>query len=109
MKWGENSDLSRIEFKEVAAPSKLVWHQSSTDSNWNVISNPMMPEWPRIVATTVTFEEKGNQTKVRLSWVPFEASDAEIACFAGAMENFGKGWGAGFDMIADILEEMQAG
>ncbi len=108
MKWGENSDLSRIEFKEVVAPERLVWHQSSTDADWNVIANPMMPDWPRTVATTVTFQEVGQQTKVRLSWLPFEASDAEIACFAGAMENFGKGWGAGFDMIAEILAEMKA-
>jgi len=106
MKWGEKSDLSEMTFIEVVEPEKLVWHHSSTDADWNVVSNPMMPDWPRVLLTKVTFEENGDQTNVRLSWIPHEASDAEIACFEGAMDNFGGGWGAGFNIIAEILQEL---
>ncbi|MFN3232090.1 MAG: SRPBCC domain-containing protein [Alphaproteobacteria bacterium] len=109
MKWGEKSDLSRIEFREVSAPSKLVWHHSSSDADWNVIANPMMPDWPRTVLTTVTFEDQGDRTAVRLTWTPFEATEAEIACFAGAMDGFGKGWASGFSIIDEMLVELQQG
>ncbi len=109
MKMGENSMLSKVVFKEVTPPELLVWHHhSSTDSNWETVSNPKMPDWPKILLTTVAFEEEGTKTKVRLTWVPFEASEDEIACFAGAVGNMGKGWEGGYAVIDQILSELQA-
>ena len=109
MKWGDNAMLSKIVFQEITAPEKLVWHHhSSTDKEWNTISNPQMPDWPRILFTTVTFEEDGAKTNVRLSQVPMNASDAEIACFAKMMEGMSKGWGSGYAIIDEILQELQA-
>ncbi len=108
MKWGEKGDLSKAELLEVVAEEKLVWHHSSTDSDWNIISNPMMADWPRVLLTTVTFEVVGSKTNVRLTWVPFEATDAEIACFAGAVAGMGKGWESGFAIMDEIFAELQA-
>jgi len=108
MKMQSMSDFSRMTFTEVVPEKKLVWHHSTTDADWNLISNPMMPDWPRVLLTTVTFQEAGEKTKVRLTWVPFEATDTEIACFAGAMDGFGSGWGAGFTIMDTILAELQA-
>ena len=68
----------------------------------------MMPDWPRVLLTTVTFEQDGGRTKLRLTWVPHAASDAEIACFAAAMGGMDKGWGSGMDLLADLLAELQA-
>ncbi len=107
MRMGERSDLSKMTFTEVVQEERLAWHHSSTDADWNVTSNSMMPEWPRVILTTVTFEDDGEGTAVRLSWVPHEATEAEIACFAGAMEGFGSGWGAGFAILDDLLAQMQ--
>lgn len=108
MRMGKRSDLSKMTFKEVVPEERLVWLHSSTDADWNVTSNPMMPEWPRVILTTVTFADDGEGTAVRLSWVPYDPTDAEIACFAGAMEGFGSGWGAGFAILDDLLAELQA-
>jgi hypothetical protein len=63
---------------------------------------------PRVLLTTVTFEEDGGQTRMRLTWVPHDASEAEIACFAAAMEGMGRGWGAGMDLLVALLAELQA-
>ena len=83
------SDLSKMTFQEIVPEEKLVWHHASTDADWNIVSNPMMPDWPRVLLTTVTFQDEGSaNTKVRLVWTPHEASDAEIACFAGAKDGF---------------------
>ncbi len=108
MKWGDNSDLSRMEFQEVVPREKLVWHHASADADWNVTTNPMMPDWPRLMLTTVTFEDMGAKTKVRLTMVPIEATDAEIACFAAAMAGMAKGWGSGFSIQDEIFAELQA-
>ena len=108
MRMGGGSHYQRVEYTEVIAPEKLVWLHSVSDGDWNIAANPMMPDWPRILLTTVTFEEKDGQTDVRLTWVPHEASDAEIACFAGAIAGLDKGWGKGMELLAEILEELQA-
>jgi uncharacterized protein YndB with AHSA1/START domain len=108
MRFGDTSDLSKSVFQEVLPQEKLVWQTSSTDSDWNVIPNPMMPDWPRVMLTIVTFEESGARTKVQLTWVPFQASDAEITCFTGAVANMGKGWESGFTIMDELLAELQA-
>lgn len=108
MKTGGGSFYQKAEYTEVAAPQRFVCLMSNTDENWNVAPNPMMADWPRVLLTTVTFVEEGGKTKMRLTWVPHEASEAEIACFAAAMDSMGKGWGAGMELLAELLEELQA-
>ena len=68
----------------------------------------MMPDWPRALLTTVTFEDDGGQTKLRLTWVPHEATEAELARFSGALAGMDKGWGAGMELLAELLAELQA-
>jgi uncharacterized protein YndB with AHSA1/START domain len=108
MKMGERSGYQRCDYTEVVKPERLVMLMSTTDADWNLAANPMMPDWPRVLLTTVTFEDAGSKTKMRLEWSPHEATDAEIACFAGAVENLGKGWGAGMAMLEEMLADLQA-
>jgi hypothetical protein len=68
-----------------------------------------MADWPRVLLTTVTFEERGGRTSLRLTWVPHQASAAEIACFASVMDKVGQGWGAGMELLEQLLSELQAG
>jgi len=107
MRWGENADFSKMVFQEVTQQEKLVWHHSSTDADWNIISSPMMADWPRVLLTTVTFEDSAGKTNVRLSQIPMDATDAEIACFAAMMDGMSKGWGGGYKIIDEILQELQ--
>ena len=107
MRWGDKSHFQRVEYTEVIPLARLVWLHSVTDADWNVIANPMMADWPRVLLTTVTFEEEGGRTRLRLTWVPHEASEAEIACFAAALEGMDKGWGAGMALLADLLVELR--
>lgn len=107
MRMGGGSHYQRVEYTEVTPPERLVWLHSVTDADWNVTANPMMPGWPRVLLTTVTFREDGGRTRVRLTWVPHEASDAEVAAFAGAIDSLDKGWSAGMDLIVELLAELQ--
>lgn len=105
MKWGEKSDFSRMDFTEVETGKKIVWNHSSTDGNWNIQANQMMPDWPKTLLTTVTFLDKGSKTKVQLEQIPVDASDAEIACFAKMMGNMDNGWGKGFDLLQTLVTD----
>ncbi|MBI3433462.1 MAG: SRPBCC domain-containing protein [Proteobacteria bacterium] len=108
MKMAARSMFQRVEYTEVTPPARLVWLHSSADADWKVASSPMMADWPRVLLTTVTFEADGAQTRMRLTWVPHEASKAEIACFAAAIGGMDKGWGAGMTLLAKLLAELQA-
>ena len=46
---------------------------------------------------------------VRLSQVPLDATDAEIACFAKMKDNISGGWGMGYEIIDELLSELKAG
>lgn len=109
MKMSGGSHFQKIIFKEVSEPERLVWHHCSADEEWNVAANSMMPDWPRMLLTTVTFEERGNKTSVRLSQVPLDATDAEIACFAKMKDGMSGGWGGGYAIIDELLLELQQG
>lgn len=108
MQWGGKSHYQRAQYMEVAAPERLVWLHASADADWNVIPSPMMADWPRVLLTTVTFATAGKQTKLRLTWVPHEATAAEIACFAAAIGGADQGWAAGMKLLAELLAELQA-
>ncbi len=108
MKMAGGSHYQRVEYTEVLPPGKLVWLHSIADADWNVTANAMMPDWPRVLLTTVSFAADADRTDVRLVWTPHEASDAEIACFAGAIGGLDKGWGKGMEMLEDLLAELQA-
>ena len=107
MKFGEKSDYSRMDFQEVVVEEKIVWLHSSTDADWNVINNPMMPGWPRVLLTTVTFTESGEKTNVQLRQVPVDASDEELACFEQMKSGMDGGWGKGYAMIDEILASLK--
>ncbi len=108
MKMRGMSDYSRMDFQDVVATEKLIWRHSSTDADWNIIANPMMADWPRVLLTTVAFKDAGDKTDVRLSQVPVDASDKEIAVFAQMMSNMDGGWGKGYAIIDEVLDEMQS-
>lgn len=106
MKMGARSMRSLMQFKEIDAPNKLVWHHSDADENWQVCASSMMENWPLVLLTTVTFEALGDQTKVTLSQIPMGATAEEEACFANAMAGMSKGWGSGFAIMDTILEKL---
>ena len=73
------------------------------------MASPMMPDWPRILLTTVTFEDLGDKTNVRLAQVPMEATEAELSCFISTTTGMDKGWGSGYAIMDELLAALQAG
>ena len=61
MKRGGNSMYQRVEYTEVTPPERLVWLHASSDADWNIIPSPMMKDWPRVLLTTVTFEDSAGK------------------------------------------------
>ncbi|MEM9669933.1 MAG: SRPBCC domain-containing protein [Pseudomonadota bacterium] len=106
MRMKAQSGYQRAEYIEVDPPKRLVMVQSNTDSAWKTMANPGMPDWPKTMLLEVTFEPVGEGTQMQISWSPHDASEAEIACFAGAVEQMGGGWEAGMAALEKLLAEL---
>ncbi|WP_422005732.1 SRPBCC family protein [Pyruvatibacter mobilis] len=107
MRMANGSGYQRADYLEVTPPEKLVMLMATTDKDWVITPNPMMPDWPRVLLTTVTFEETGGTTHMRLTWTPHDATEAERACFAQALAGLDSGWGGGMELLAKLLDELQ--
>lgn len=89
----------------IAPQDRLEWLNSFSDSEGNPVAHPMNPTWPKVMDTTVTFEDDGSGTKVTVRWVPHQqSSDIEIKTFADGMDSMTQGWGGSFDVLAEWLE-----
>lgn len=108
MRMRGNSNFERVEYLEVIPHERLVWKHSTADADFNVAPNPMMADWPLVLMTVVTFEAEGDGTRMRLTWTPHEATEAEIACFAAAIAGLDQGWGKGMELLGELLAELQA-
>ena len=108
MKVGDESKFQKIVFQEVAPPTRMVWmHHSNTDEQGVDVPIPWMPDWPRIIVTTIGFSQVDDGTRMRLSQVPYDATDAEIAFFTQGIQGLEPGWAQGFVVIDSILSELR--
>ncbi|MCB1336794.1 MAG: SRPBCC domain-containing protein [Maritimibacter sp.] len=108
MRMGGRSSFERMDYTEVEDGVRLVWEHVNADATWAAIPNPMVPGWPKALLAEVDFADDAGGTRVRLRWSPRDATADEIAVFQAAMAGFGRGWGSGFDIIEEILAELQA-
>ncbi|HEV8108793.1 MAG TPA: SRPBCC domain-containing protein [Burkholderiales bacterium] len=93
-------------YREIVAPTKLVCIVSFSDAQGGVTRHPWSPGWPLYWHSTVEFEEQGTaRTKVTVTWLPQEASDAERGTFEEGRDSMNQGWGGTLDQLAGHLEK----
>ncbi len=98
--------LERWEFESIDPPRRLQWRQMLTDADGKIVGNPQMPDWPRVMLTTIDLESHPDGALQRLTWRPFEATEAEVTCFQNASAHLDKGWVGGFNNLGTLLEEL---
>jgi uncharacterized protein YndB with AHSA1/START domain len=90
-------------YREIVPPLRLVYEHSFADEHANIIGSPFGSDWPKVLLTTVIFEEVAEGTRVRLSWVPLDAMPAEEAEFRSAMDSMTGGWSGSFERLEELL------
>ena len=107
MRFGERPPhCERWEFTIIEPTRRLQWKQMLADTDGNVIGNSRMPDWPRVMLTTIDLMQQGAGTLQRLTWQPHEATEAEIMCFRNASAHLDKGWVGGLGNQGDLLKEL---
>ncbi len=104
-RFGPQSNYQRATYTIVKKPDRIEFILASSDDEWNVIANPMMPNWPRQMMTVVELEEVDAGTKMRLIWTPHEATDAELNAFKAVMDQVGGNWQTGMKKMEEILSK----
>lgn len=91
-------------YREIKAPEKLVFVVSFSDAQGGVTLHPGMDDWPRYILSTVQFAEQGGKTKVSVSWIPHEATEAERRTFDEGRPSMQQGWGGTLDQLETHLK-----
>lgn len=100
---------AKLAYRDIAAPARLVWVHSFSDEHANVVRAPFFDGlWPLELLTTVTFEEHGAQTRMRLTWQPIDASPDERRTFAAQVPSMNQGWSGSFDQLDLLLTKFAA-
>ena len=91
-------------YREIAAPKRFVCIVSFSDPQGGVTRHPWSPGWPLHIMSTVEFEEQGpRQTRVTVTWLPHEASEAERKTFEEGRDSMKQGWGGTLEQLAGYL------
>jgi uncharacterized protein YndB with AHSA1/START domain len=104
MKAPDGADMwGKFVYREIKAPEKLVFIVSFSDAQGGVTRHPMSPNWPRFVLSTVEFSEESGKTRVKVSWIPHEATETERNTFDQARDSMKQGWGGTLDQLEAYL------
>jgi uncharacterized protein YndB with AHSA1/START domain len=94
-------------YQEVQAPEKLVWIQSFSDEEGNIIRAPFDPNWPLEILNILTLEEKEGKTLLTLQGGPINASAEEQAAFDAMSPMVAQGFEGTFEQLENHLASQQ--
>jgi len=93
-------------YREVVAPTKLVWINSFSDKDAGITRHPFTKDpWPLQMLTLVTFAEKAGKTTITVTWWPYESDETECQVFDGNRASMMQGWGGTFDQLGAYLKK----
>jgi uncharacterized protein YndB with AHSA1/START domain len=91
-------------YQTVQAPEKLVYVNSFSNPEGEVVPPPFAGNWPLRMISTITFSEAGGSTTVTISWQPVEgSSEEEWATFDAGRGSMTQGWSGTFEQLEAYL------
>jgi len=93
-------------YEEINEPDGLVFVQYFSNEAGDILPNPMMPNWPQELRTSIVLEETDGKTLLTLTWQPINPTREEAETFDHSRDQHGNGWGGGFDQLTAYLETL---
>ena len=95
---------AKFVYREVVAPSRLVWVHSFSDEHAAITRAPFFDgNWPLELLATVTFADEGAGTRVTLTWTPLNATEIERQTFVANRPSMTHGWTGTFEQLDAFL------
>ncbi|HVZ38052.1 MAG TPA: SRPBCC domain-containing protein [Candidatus Kapabacteria bacterium] len=96
-------------YREVVPPERLVFVNSFSDEEANVVRNPFRADWPLEVQSTLTLTEEEGRTTLTMTGIPVNATEPEREAFiagrAGMQEGFKGTWDQLDEYLASVLKD----
>lgn len=90
-------------FREVTAPSRIVFVNSFSDAKGGLTRHPANANWPLEMLTTTTLEDAGGKTKLTVRWTPVNPTPDERNAFDAGRQSMVLGWTGTFDQLEAYL------
>ncbi len=97
----------KFTWQDIAPPERFSFINGFADEAGNYVRYVMVPDWPLEVLNTVTLEEQGGQTAMRLTSMPLKASQAELDTFKAGHESMQQGFGGMYEVYARYLATLK--
>lgn len=104
---GQHVMWGKFVYQEVQPPEKLVYVQSFSDEQGNIIRAPFNPHWPLEILNIMTLEEQDGVTTMTLQGGPVNASDEEMKAFNGMAPMVAQGFEGTFEQLDHYLSSQQ--
>lgn len=90
------------EYHDLTPPDTIVFTQYESNENGEILP-PKMPNWPKEIRATIRLTEAEGVTHMKFIWQPINPTAAEAEAWEASRSQHGKGWGGGFEMLANYL------
>jgi len=90
-------------YREITPPQKLVFVNSFSDAEGNIVRGPFFPNWPLEILNTLTLEETDGKTTLTLKGGPINATEEEMQVFATHVQSMQGGFGSSFNRLDEYL------
>jgi len=95
-------------YREIIAPERIVFINSFSDENGNIIRAPFSETFPLEVMNTLTLTEENGKTTLTLRGLPINATDEENETFFAMTEGMQQGFKGTFDQLEEYLNKIQS-
>jgi uncharacterized protein YndB with AHSA1/START domain len=94
-------------YREIVPLEKIVVIQTFSDKDGGLTRHPMAPTWPAEMLSTTTFEDAGKDTKLTISWHPYNSDEAGNATFEQSRSSMDQGFAGTFAKLEAYLASLQ--
>lgn len=93
-------------YHEIESPEKIVFVNSFSDPEGNIVRAPFSDTFPVEIRNQVTFTEVEGKTTMTLRGGPVNVPEDELNFFKGMFESMKQGFGGTFDQLAEYLAKV---
>ncbi|HVS93852.1 MAG TPA: SRPBCC domain-containing protein [Mucilaginibacter sp.] len=94
-------------YREIAEPERIVFVNSFSDEDGNIIRAPFHQAWPLEILNNLTLDELDGKTRLTLKGGPINATDEEMQIFAASISQMEGGFNGTFDQLEEYLANNQ--
>jgi uncharacterized protein YndB with AHSA1/START domain len=93
-------------YHEIEAPEKIVFVNSFSDEDGNVVRAPFSGSFPLEIQNILTFTENDGKTTLTLRGGPINANEEERSFFNGMFDSMNQGFAGTFDQLEQYLAKV---